>query len=78
MPQTEQCVLGAENRTNIENVKDEMDEFKADMRRYMERMDKNIDKLTNHYSKRAPWSVVLLVSTLSSALVGTVMWIITH
>jgi len=71
MPPTEQCVLGAENKTNIENIKDDIDEFKADMRRYMESMDKSIEKLTNHYSGRPTW----FVATLITVLVGMVVFL---
>ena len=71
MPTTEQCALGAENKTNIKNIKEDVNEFKADMRRYMESMDKSVGKLTNHYSQRPTW----FVATLITVLVGMVIFL---
>ena len=78
MPPTEPCILGAENKTNIEAVMRELQDFKTEVRSDIKDIAACVTKLTNHYSQRLTWSTVLIITSLSSALVGTVMWIITH
>jgi len=74
MPQTEQCPLGRENKANIDNVKDEVNEFKGDMKRYMETMNECVSKLTNHYSQRPSWIITMLIS----ALIGLCVFLIQY
>ena len=72
MPPTEQCPLGAENKANIENLEKNLDDFKLDVKRYMENTSECLKKLTNHYSQRPTWIVALLIT----ALVGLCVWLI--
>lgn len=78
MPSTEQCPMGIENKTNIESIMRELSEFKAEIREDIKEMSVCVTKLTNHYSNRLTWGTTTVITVLSSALVGTMMWIITH
>jgi hypothetical protein len=62
----------------IENVEEEIDEFKRDMKRYLERMDENIEKLTNHYSQRPSWFICLLITALVGLCGILTQYCITH
>ena len=78
MPQTEPCMMGVENKTNIEAIMRELTDFKVEIRKDIKDISACVTKLTNHYSNRLTWGATLIITTLSSALVGTVMWIVTH
>jgi len=56
MPATEQSTTEQQvyiNKTNIANLE-----------KTINRIDENVDKLTNHYSNRVPVFISLLISTL--------------
>jgi uncharacterized membrane protein YcfT len=74
MPQTEQCPLGIENKTNIANLDRDFVEFKIDVKKYMEDMNECVKELTNHYSKRPTWFVSLVIT----ALVGLCIFLTQH
>ena len=78
MPPTEQCPLGVQNKTNIENLDGELDEFKKDMKVYMQHMDDYVGKLTNHYSQRPSWAIALLITALVGLCVYLAQYAITH
>ena len=74
MPPTEQCPLGVENKTNIDAMKEDIVEFKADVKRYMEDMNVCVKQLTNHYSQRPSWFVSIVIT----ALVGLCIFLTQH
>ena len=81
MPPTKQSQAEIQvyrNMERIENVEEEIDEFKKDMKLYMERMDDCVSKLTNHYSQRPSWPVALLVTGLVGLCVYLAQYCITH
>ena len=55
MPETEQCILGVENKTRIDNLE-----------KIMQEMKDCVKELTNHYSRRLPGWATLLITLLSS------------
>ena len=59
MPQTEPCVLGAENKIEIINLK-----------RVVESIGDSVEKLTNHYSQR-PTRGFLVMATILTGFLGT-------
>ncbi len=59
MPETEQCVLGAENRTNIQNL------VKA-----VDRIEAAVEKITNHFSNRFTRATLIVFAVLAG-LLGT-------
>lgn len=67
MPDTDQCVLGVENKTRIENIEEDIHEIKSD-----------IKKLANDYSHRPTWFVSLIISALLTTVSLMAMWIITQ
>lgn len=81
MPPTQQSQAEIQvyrNMERIENVEDEVDEFKRDMKLYMERMDENINKLTNHYSQRPSWLICIFITALVGLCVYLAQYCITH
>lgn len=74
----DKCPIGAENRANIESLKDALDDFKVEVRTDIKYITICMDKITNHYSKRVSPLITLIISTLASGLVGTVVWIASH
>ena len=67
MPTTEQCVLGHENRTRIDNLEKAIDRIEA-----------AVNKIANHYSKKPSWFITILITVLSNAIVLLSAYIITH
>jgi tetrahydromethanopterin S-methyltransferase subunit G len=59
MPPTEECVLGAENKTRIINIEKAVDKIAT-----------SVEKLTNCYSQR-PTKAVLVAITILAGLLGT-------
>ncbi len=59
MSPIEQCVLGAENKTEIINLKT-----------VVERIVDSVEKLTNHYSQR-PTRGFLVMTTILTGFLGT-------
>ena len=59
MPQTEQCVLGAENKTRIDGLGKAVD-----------RIESAVDKITNHFSQR-PTRALLITVSIFTGLLGT-------
>lgn len=78
MPPTEPCILGTENRTKIDNLKEDVNEFKESVVRYMDRNDQNIAKLTNCYSNRPTWFVSLIITSLVGLVIFLTQYIITQ
>jgi len=66
MPDTEQCVLGAENKVRIEMLE-----------KAIGKIEKNIDRLTNHYSKRPQWWVTILLTGLCTLCTGLIVYLVT-
>lgn len=77
MPPTEQCPLGAENKANIENLGKNLDEFKGDVRRFMEHTTDCLYKLTNCYSQRPTWLIAIIITALVGLCVGLAQYCIT-
>jgi len=67
MPDTEQCILGTENKMRILNLE-----------KAVERIENNIEKLTNHYSGRPSWPVTIVLISLITTLTNLAVWMITH
>lgn len=63
MPPTEQCPLGSENKARIDERENICNEFRAEVKRFME-------ALTNHYSKKPSWVMALVILALSNTLTG--------
>jgi len=78
MPETEQCPLGAENKANVQSLKEAFEDFRNEVRADIGEIQKSVLSLTNHYSKRLTWGVTATITALTSALSAAVMWIITH
>lgn len=64
---TEQCVLGAENKTRI-----------IGLEKAIVHIEYNVEKLTNCYSRRPTWGVVVAITTLVGAVSTMALYIITH
>ena len=71
------CVLGAENKTNIENLKETLDEFKVEVRTDIKYINQCVEKITNHYSGKPSWFVLIIVSALLAGVSTMGMYIIT-
>jgi len=67
MPETEQCILGAENKIRIDNMEKLLDEIKCDIR-----------KLTNHYALRPQWWVAILLTFLCTVSGSLIVYLVTH
>jgi len=67
MPNTEGCVLGAENKMEIDNLKNNFSTFRRDIRNDMDDLRTDVKKLVNCYSKRLPLWAVLSLSALLTA-----------
>lgn len=70
MPPTAQSTTEQQvyiNKTKIENLE-----------KAISRIDKNIEKLANHYSNRVPWLFALLISTLVGMVSMLATYIIMH
>ena len=68
MPDTEQCPLGAENKTRINYLEGDIKEIKVDIKG----IEVSMSKLANHYSKRPSWFISLVIT----GLVGLVIFLI--
>ena len=64
----EKCVLGAENKTKIENLEDNFDDFKIEVRASVAHISDNIEKLTNCWSKRLPLWATFLIAGLFTVI----------
>lgn len=73
----DKCVLGAENKANIDNLKEALDEFKIEVRTDIKHINQCVEKITNHYSGKPSWLVLIIVSALLSAVSTMGMYIIT-
>jgi len=67
MPNTEGCVLGAENKMEIDNLKNNFSTFRQDIRNDMDELRTDIKKLVNCYSKRLPlWAYLILTAAITA------------
>ena len=73
----DKCVLGAENKTNLENLTKALDEFKVEVRTSVAGISDNIEKLANCWSKRLPLWATFLVSGLFT-VIGILVTVIVH
>lgn len=78
MPPTEPCIQGAENRANIQALKEVFEDFRDEIRVDIDEIRACLVKITNHYSKKPSWGTAIALVALSNALIGAIMWIITH
>ncbi len=76
MPQTEQCLLGVKNETNIKAMEKAFEDFRTEVRDDISKIFLCIDKITNHYSKKPSWSVCAIITFLSSLSVALIVWIV--
>lgn len=67
MPQTESCTLGTENKGRIDNLEQSL-----------ARIEKAIEKISNHYSKRPSWFIAIFITALTNAITLLSMYIITQ
>lgn len=67
MPVTEPCILGTKNETRIDNLE-----------KAVERIADDVDKITNHYSKKPSWFIAILITVLTNAIVVLSAYILTH
>ncbi len=72
------CVLGAENKTNIDNLKETLDEFKVEVRTDIKYINQCVEKITNHYSGKPSWFVLIVISVLLAGISTMGMYIITQ
>lgn len=61
MPDTEQCVLGAENKTRIINLEKAVDEIKV-----------SVTRLCNHFSNRPTPTTLRLIAVMAALLGASV------
>ncbi len=76
MPTTDPCVLGAENAANIKALKETLEDFRTEVRIDIKAIQIGITKLTNHYSERPRWLVVLVITSLASFVCTLATYII--
>ena len=67
MPETHQCTLGTQNKTDIANLKEDVDEMRSDIKEIK-------DKLLS----RPSWFVTVVITALVGALCTMSMYILTH
>lgn len=77
MPPTEPCVKGVENEMNIKALKETFEDFRDETRDAVSEIHKCVKKITNHYSKKPSWFVLILISGLFTAVGAMGMYIIT-
>lgn len=78
MPPTEQCALGAENKANIEGLEKSFIDFRQEIRDDVDEIRKCIVKITNHYSKKPSWAILLTITALTNTLTGLIIYLITR
>ena len=64
---SDKCVLGMENKTRING-----------MEKAVEKIEKCVIDLTNHYSKRLPTWATVMITILSSTVVGLGVYFLTR
>lgn len=67
-PDEEGCVLGAENKINLQNLSKALDEFKVEVRTDIKYISDNIEKLANCWSRRLPLWATFLIAALFSVI----------
>ena len=77
MPPTEPCVKGVENEMNIKALKETFEDFRDYTRDAVSEIQKCTTKLTNHYSKKPSWFVLIVISGLFTAVSAMGVYIIT-
>jgi hypothetical protein len=60
---SDKCVLGMENKTRIGAMEKVVEKF-------VDRTDKAVGQLTNHYSKRLPGWATIIITLLGSLVTG--------
>ena len=65
-----------ENKTNIENRRLICDEFRESMSNNVNKIWACMDKITNHYAKKPSWTVLVIISFLSSLVVGLIVGVV--
>lgn len=78
MNDDEKCVLGAENKKDIENLTKALDEFKVEVRADIKYINECVEKITNHYSGKPSWLVLIIITALFSIVSLMGMYIITQ
>lgn len=72
------CPVGVENKTNIITIKEEIKEIKTSMDNGFKGINVQINELFNHQSNRLPPWITIIVSLLSSLVVGLSVFFLTR
>lgn len=75
MPETEQCILGTENKVNINNLTKAFDEFKGYMVVRVDDMATCVNKITNDFHKKPPFWVVPVIGALGG-VIGSLLTVV--
>ena len=68
MPPTPECVLGSENAIRIKHLEKAVEEIKVSNKDTAKEIKDSIQVLVNHWSKRLPWLIVLIITFLTNAV----------
>jgi len=78
MPQTEPCVQGMENKTRINNLVKDMDDFKDTIRAFEADIWKAVNDIKNDLVHRPSWTVTLWITGCTSTTLAMLVYVLTH
>lgn len=72
------CEFGAINRQKIEDLKENVESMKSDLKDSTDKMTGKMTELFNHQSQRLPLWVTMLLTGMAGFLGFTIEFIISH
>ena len=72
------CAYGKVNRTMIENLVHNFEEFKTEVRKGITEIKDGQKELFNHQSNRLPMWATIMFTIGGSLITGLVIWALTH
>ena len=74
----ENCPLGIENRERIISVSERLNRFETSYNERMNKFEKSVSDIRNDLIKRPSWTVVFLLTTLSSSTLALAVLLFKH
>jgi len=72
------CAYGQVNRQRIEDINEKIDELKDSFKSFEKTMETKLTDLYNHQSSRLPMWTTVMISILSSLVVGLIVYAATR